>query len=35
MNKKEMTIVGITAIATLILANRLRKLPVVSKLPEA
>lgn len=35
MNKKELTIIGITVIATLIAANRLRKLPVINKLPEA
>jgi len=33
MNKKTMTVVAVTVIATLILADKLRALPVVSKLP--
>jgi len=33
MNKKTLTVVAITALATLILADKLRALPVVGKLP--
>lgn len=35
MNKKEITIIVVTAVITLIAANRLRALPIVSKLPTA
>lgn len=34
MNKKTMITVAVTALVVLIIANRLRQLPVVSKLPE-
>jgi hypothetical protein len=33
MDKKTLTIVAVTAVATLILANKLRGLPGVNKLP--
>lgn len=33
MNKKTMTVVLVTAVVVLVLDNRLRSLPVVSKLP--
>lgn len=33
MDKKTLIIVGVTAAVTLVLANKLRSLPVVSKLP--
>lgn len=33
MNQKTMTVVAITVIVTLILAPKLRQLPVVGKLP--
>lgn len=33
MNKKTMITVGVTVIVTLILADKLRALPVVGKLP--
>jgi hypothetical protein len=33
MNKHTMMVVGVTAVLTLILAPKLRQLPLVSKLP--
>lgn len=33
MNKKTLMIVGVTAVVVLVLAPRLRELPLVSKLP--
>lgn len=33
MTQKTLMVVGITAVVTLILANKLRQLPLVSKIP--
>jgi len=33
MNKEKLILIGVTAIVTLVLANKLRSLPLVSKLP--
>lgn len=33
MNKKTVIVVGVTVVVTLILADKLRSLPVVGKLP--
>jgi len=35
MNKNQMITIGVTALVTLVLANKLRSLPLVSKLPTA
>lgn len=34
MSKEKMIWIGVTAIVTLAVANRLRKLPLVNKIPE-
>lgn len=33
MNQKTLIIVGVTAVVTLVLANKLRSLPLVNKIP--
>lgn len=33
MNKKTLIVVGVTAVVVLVLASRLRQLPLVNKLP--
>lgn len=35
MGKKELTTIAITAVVVLVLANKLRQLPLVNKLPTA
>jgi Ni/Fe-hydrogenase subunit HybB-like protein len=35
MTKEKMILIGITAVVTLVLANKLRSLPLVNKLPTA